>query len=467
MIVEKDFGPKAAAAAILIAIVATSSFAADTSSSASQREWGLSTGRTAATVSSATSKDNTQNKNDGPTVTRQQLEQEMLLLRRQYNNDLRKLRALDLKLKALTGSDAHRSTAAPSSQQTSGQHTTPASPPSSGKQVGTDRKKARDVAAISRNVEDLIDAEHPSFNQTFTLESALDYSRYDRTQLTLNGFLALDAIFLGNLAVEGVASDTLTYSLTARYGVSNRMVLNLTTPLVYRSTTYAKGGVGGVATATSETDVTRQPALGDASFGMSYRLLPTARKLDWVWNIDITAPTGKHPYGVPVQIIEKDQDGVTTFSVPANLPTGSGVWSLNTGVSFVRVSDPAVLFGNFGIGYTRKESFSDVDSDPATRTAGDIDLGDSVSYGLGMAIAMNENTSLSLSFSHKLTSKTRTRTAGSGWTSVTGSDANSAMFNTGVTQSLGKHLSIAGTVGIGLTDDAPDFTFGLRMPYRF
>ena len=389
----------------------------------------------------------------------------MLLLRKQYNDDLRRLRELDLRLKAL-GADTGRESNTPRSIAGEGQR--PAATPNGNGRVGTDRKKAKEVATISCNVEDLIDAEHPSFNQTFTLESALDYSRYDRTQLTLNGFLALDAIFLGNLAVEGVASDTLTYSLTARYGVSNRMVLNLSTPLVYRSTTYAKGGVGGVATATSETDVTRQPALGDVSFGMSYRLFPTARKLDWVWNIDITAPTGKHPYGVPVQVIEKDQDGVTTFSVPANLPTGSGVWSLNTGVSFVRVSDPAVLFGNFGIGYTRKESFSDVDSDPATRTAGDIDLGDSVSYGLGMAIAMNENTSLSLSFSHKLTSKTRTRTAGGGgWSSVTGSNANSAMFNTGVTQSLGKHLSIAGTVGIGLTDDAPDFTFGLRMPYRF
>ncbi len=388
-----------------------------------------------------------------------QLQQEMLELRKRYAEDMKRLRALDLKLKALGG------TGTPSGAKP--QPTTKGSPPSrSPAQVGVEQKKSRS-AAIPRNVENLLDVEHPTFNQTFTLESSLSYSRYDRTQLTLNGFLALDAIFLGNLAVEGVASDTLTYSLTGRYGINERVVLHLTTPFVYRTTTYTKGGVGGVATATTETDVTRDPTLGDVTFGLSYRLFPSNQAVDWVWNLDITGPTGKHPYGVPVRVIEKDEEGVTTFSVPQNLPTGNGIWSVNTGLSFVKTSDPAILFGNIGFGYNRKGDFSDVDSDPLTRTPGEIDLGNSFSYGLGMAIAMNERTSLSLSFSHKLTGKTRTRNDSSRWTKVIGSDANSAMFNVGITQSLNRHLSIAGTVGIGLTDDAPDFTFGVRLPYRF
>jgi hypothetical protein len=406
---------------------------------------------------------NTESQPPASEVTPEQLRQEMLQLRKQYDSDLKRLRELDLRLKALgDGGQQGASSGHPGGgrEHTASQEKQPA-------QVGVAQKKASEIAGISRNVEDLLEVEHPSFNQTFTIESALSYSRYDRTQLTLNGFLALDAIFLGNLAVEGVASDTLTYSLTTRYGVNERIVLNLSAPFVYRTTTYAKGGVGGVASASSETDITRQPALGDVAFGMSYRLFPANQSVDWVWNIDVTAPTGEHPYGVPVRVIEKDAEGVTTFSVPDSLPTGSGIWSVNTGLSFVKTSDPAILFGNFGIGYNRPQSFSDVDSDPATRTGGDINLGNSVSYGLGMAIAMNEDTSLSLSFSHKLTSKTKTRTTGTSWVKVLGSDANSAMFNVGVTQGLGSNLSIAGTVGIGLTDDAPDFTFGLRLPYRF
>ncbi len=393
--------------------------------------------------------------NDSPV----DLRREMLLLRKQYSEDLKKLRDLDLRLKALGGGNGP-AVAKPANAAAAAARKNPV-------RVGIDKKKASEVAGISRNVEDLLQVEHPSFDQTFTLESAISYSRYDRTQVTLNGFLALDAIFLGNLAVEGVASDTLTYSLTGRYGFNERLVFNLSTPFVYRKTIYAKGGVGGVASANSETDVARDAALGDVSLGMSYRLFPASKAVDWVWNVDVTAPTGEHPYGVPVRVVEKDAEGVTTFSVPRDLPTGSGIWSLNTGVSFVKTSDPAILFGNFGIGYNRSQSFSDVDSDPNTRTRGDINLGNSVNYGFGMAIAMNETTSLSLSFSHKLAQKTKTRSAGGPWTKVIGSDANSAMFNVGITQGLGSHWSVAGTVGVGLTDDAPDFTFGLRLPYRF
>lgn len=334
-------------------------------------------------------------------------------------------------------------------------------------QVAVDKIQANKQARQSRSVEDLMQARHVDFNRTLTIESALNYSRYDRSQLTLNGFLALDAIFLGNLAVEGVASDTLTYSLSTRYGITNRLVLNLTAPFVFRTTNYAKGGVGGVATATSETSITRQPALGDISFGASLRLFPDYQPMDWVWSVDFTAPTGESPYGVPVRIIEKDAEGVTTFSVPDSLPTGSGVWALNTGVSFIKTSDPAILFGNLGFSYNQKQSFSDVDSDPVTRTPGQINLGNGISYGLGLAFAMNESTSLSLSFSHRLTGKTKTKTPDNPWAEVVGSDANSAMFNIGVTQGVTEHLTLATAIGIGLTDDAPDFTFGIRLPYRF
>ena len=63
--------------------------------------------------------------------------------------------------------------------------------------------------------------------------------------------------------------------------------------------------------------------------------------------------------------------------------------------------------------------------------------------------------------------QTKTKTSGNPWVKVVGSDASSAMFNIGVTQGLTSHLTLATAIGIGLTDDAPDFTFGLRLPYRF
>ncbi len=46
-----------------------------------------------------------------------------------------------------------------------------------------------------------------------------------------------------------------------------------------------------------------------------------------------------------------------------------------------------------------------------------------------------------------------------------GSDANSAMFNLGVTYALNPHATVVGLLGIGLTPDAPDFSLGFRVPY--
>ena len=84
--------------------------------------------------------------------------------------------------------------------------------------------------ASRRSVDDVKQQQAALFSRRFTVENSLTYSRYDRKQVTLNGFLALDAIFLGNIAIENVESDTLTYNLAARWGVSPRLTLNLDVP---------------------------------------------------------------------------------------------------------------------------------------------------------------------------------------------------------------------------------------------
>ena len=69
---------------------------------------------------------------------------------------------------------------------------------------------------------------------SFSLEPGLTYSHYDTRQLFLNGFLALDAIFLGNLGVDEINADTFTFDLTARYNWRHRWQFDLNVPYVYR-----------------------------------------------------------------------------------------------------------------------------------------------------------------------------------------------------------------------------------------
>jgi hypothetical protein len=48
-----------------------------------------------------------------------------------------------------------------------------------------------------------------------------------------------------------------------------------------------------------------------------------------------------------------------------------------------------------------------------------------------------------------------------------GSDANAAYFNIGMTYAVNNDFTIVPNLSIGLTPDAPDFTFSLKFPYYF
>ncbi|MBI0320349.1 hypothetical protein JBF12_46885, partial [Streptomyces javensis] len=122
-----------------------------------------------------------------------------------------------------------------------------------------------------RSVDDVKQQQSALFSRRFTVENSLTYARYDRKQLTLNGFLALDAIFLGNIAIENVESDSLTYNLAARWGVSPNLTLNLDVPYLARRTVYQKGGAGGAAAAIAQ-EQTNGNGLGDIGLSANYRL---------------------------------------------------------------------------------------------------------------------------------------------------------------------------------------------------
>jgi hypothetical protein len=282
-------------------------------------------------------------------------------LKASYAQQVRQLRELDMQVQALQarleGKAAPGSLPAPAgtppAQQAQVAQATP-HPDEGGRAGSAAEAEAARQEAPTRSLKDALQQEHALFDRRFTLENSVSYSRYDRSQITLNGFLALDAIFLGNIAIEDVKSDSLTYNLAARYGVSPRLTLNLDVPYLGRKTVYQKGGAGGSAAAIAEE-----------------------------------------------------------------------------------------------------------------QTTGSVKLGKTYYFGAGVAFAFNERTSLSLSFSDKLTAKAALRYRGSPWTKVIGSDANAATFNMGVTHALSPHTTLVSMLGIGLTQDAPDYTLSFKGPYMF
>ncbi|MCO7534618.1 hypothetical protein NJH24_07465 [Pseudomonas asiatica] len=298
----------------------------------------------------------------------------------------------------------------------------------------------------------------------FSFETGVTYTHYDTRALVLNGFLALDSIFLGSINLDRVKADNWTLDMTARYNLAQRWQFDINVPVVYRESTYSSGGAGGAGASTSDETVTRDPEIGDVNVGVAYKFLDEDETWpDAVATLRIKAPTGKDPYGIKLRQVE----GNDNLSVPESLPTGNGVWSITPGISLVKTFDPAVLFGSLSYTYNMEDSFSDISPQVNSKVPGDVKLGDSWQIGGGIAFALNEKMSMSFSVSDQFARKSKIKPDGGDWQSISNSDYNSANFNIGMTFAATDNLTIVPNLSIGLTDDAPDFSFSLKFPYYF
>ncbi|WP_223502574.1 hypothetical protein [Pseudomonas sp. BF-R-24] len=299
----------------------------------------------------------------------------------------------------------------------------------------------------------------------FSVETGITYSRYDSRQLVLNGFLALDSIFLGAINLDRIKADTWTLDLTGRYNFNNRWQFDLNVPVVYRESTYQSGGGNsGAANVTTEDTVKEDPTIGDVNFGVAYKFLDeSANTPDAVVTLRVKAPTGKDPFGIKLVRVADNSN----LAVPESLPTGNGVWSITPGISLVKTFDPAVLFGSLSYTYNMEESFDDISSNPAVETPGKVRIGDSFQIGAGIAFALNEKMSMSFSVSDLVQRKSKLKEDGGDWQAVVSSDANAGYFNIGMTIAATDSLTIVPNLSIGMTDDAPDFQFSLKLPYYF
>ena len=396
-------------------------------------------------------------------------------LKASYAQEVRRLRELDMQVQAIQARVSGKTAQVlPTPQLPAGEaaaaSTAATAPPATAAPAGegyassaAEAQQAKEAAR--RSVDDVKQQQSALFNQKLTLENSITYARYDRKQLTLNGFLALDAIFLGNIAIENVESDSLTYNFAARWGLNPRLTLNLDVPYIARKTIYQKGGAGGSAAAIAQEE-THGTGIGDVTVSANYKLFgERGWRPETVLTGGITAPTGREPYGLDWKVIERDDDDFIRFAVPEQQPTGNGVWQANVGLSAVKTADPAILFANIGYVHSIPRGFNDIDSNPDTVNPGDVKLGGSVYFGAGVAFAFNERTSLSLSFSDRISARASTRFQGGKWMKVIGSDANAASLNLGVTYALNQHTTLVTLLGIGLTPDAPDFTLAFKIPY--
>lgn len=344
--------------------------------------------------------------------------------------------------------DLERSFVLPSQEQ----------PPSGGEE-GEERRSP----APSDAVAEISGEQQGRFGDRLGFDLGLSYSHFDTARISLNGFLALDAIFLGTISIDQVKSDIFTFDPTIRYGINDRLFVDANLPVLYRTSNFRSGGAGGSASALVERTI-HDEGLGDLTLGASYRVIAeTAKMPDVVVSARMRFPTGRDPFGI--EFIEV-QGSEGNLQVPQNLATGSGVYGASLGFAVLKTLDPLVVFGNATYFHNFARDFDDIDENEGD-TPGRVDIGDAFQFGAGLAFALNDKSSISMSYSQRIIERTRLTPEGQASRVVVGSQANVGLVNLGATFSLGPRLALVTNVGIGLTDDSPDMSLGVRLPFRF
>lgn len=340
--------------------------------------------------------------------------------------------------------------------------------PQEGEQAVTQIGQEQKVDDSERREQEkaLVVQEHaPLFERKFTLEAGASYSYYDRRQLALSGFLALDAIFLGTINLDQTKAAVLTTDVTGRYGITDRLNLEANIPYVTRTSRFVSGGAGGASTSVSE--VTKSSSgIGDASVAAYYQLVKeSARWPDLVASVRVRAPTGRDPFGL--KLIAADENN-NNLNVPEDLPTGSGLWSATMSVSALRTYDPVILFGNIGYTFNVPGDFDDISPVVGQVNPAKVKLGNPYQLSGGLAIALNDRAAVSFSVSTSMAGATHVKPRGSDdYERIAGSSTSTATLNIGASYLLPSGWSLNGQLANGLTPDAPNFVMSFRASRGF
>ncbi len=270
----------------------------------------------------------------------------------------------------------------------------------------------------------------------FEIEPSLSFRHTNRNTLIVRGIDLIENIFIGTNEVGRLKRNVLTNTYSLRYGLTNRIQLNLSIPIQrsWRQNTLSPSIQREVGEPTETTD--SDGGLGDIVGGVSVHLFQEGEWLpDVIWTTSFKSDTGSSPF---------DVDSGT-------LATGTGFWGARTGFTLVKVSDPAVLFLSGGYFYHHKSD--------EVRGFDEVDPPDSIDVGFGLSYALNPFLSITTRFSSSFSEKTVVNGL-----DIDGSDRVTAALGLGVTYALSRTRSLDVSTEFGLTDDSPDFTVRVSMP---
>lgn len=280
------------------------------------------------------------------------------------------------------------------------------------------------------------------------VEPSIEYTHTDINRFVVGGVAILDTVLVGSIEATQADRDAITATLGMRYGVTNRIEAELRVPYMYRndSTTNTVVNSSNVAATTSLSD----HGLGDIEGALHWQINDGAGSWPFlVANFRAKSTTGSGPFDV-----ERNNLGIEQ-----ELATGSGFWGFEPSLTLIAPSDPAVFFVNLGYLWNVKRS---IDKQVANnRNIADVDPGDAIRFGVGMGLALNEKVSFSVGYQHDWIMATKTTFTDAEFDSESLSVGSLSL---GVNWQMSDTTSLNVSVGIGVTEDAPDVRLMARLP---
>lgn len=296
------------------------------------------------------------------------------------------------------------------------------------------------------------------------LEPSLTYSYSSSNRVALVGYTVIPSLLIGLVDVREVKRNTLTGALALRYGVTSRLEVEAKLPYVYRrDDTISREIFTGAAT--DSVFSTSGKALGDGEIGVRYQLnQPKDGLAYFVGSLRLKARNGKDPFEVVTDCATRCVGNTTGTGLPLDLPTGSGFYSLQPGLTWLLPSDPAVFFG--GLSYTHsfgRNNISRLVLNGERENIGDIEPGGVIGINFGMGLALNDKTAFSIGFD--LNSVGRTRQNGQAVATSVRTQLSSLLL--GYSHRISPKTSVNLSMAAGLTRDTPDLSLSLRLPFSF
>jgi len=240
-----------------------------------------------------------------------------------------------------------------------------------------------------------------------------------------------------NLEIEHQCDHTLRNIIVVQYGVLDNLTLNASIPFIYR---YDKVGTKDKK---SETDI------GDVTAGLSWQPFRSGKgNTAMILYTTAIFPSGRSPYEI---------DPNTEIS------TGNGFYSFVGGLSLTKSIDPVVVFGN--LNYVYKHDIGNLHQNRTTDILLRVKPGDSIGLSIGMAYAMSYIVSLNLKFQYSYEFGTTYYFMDRGRFET--ANKSSASFIVGSGWRISPKTSLFVSVGIGLTNEDPDFSLSFRLPFTF